>query len=69
MTEPLKTPHPILMVPHLMSFSVVVYTNGAAPVFPANTVRDALLAVLPAGTGLGEITYANHGVYTPEKAR
>lgn len=59
--------HPQLMVAHVHTFGVVLYTNGNAPAWPADALRDALIAALPPGTGVGPITCTNHGVYMPEK--
>ena len=64
MTDQLIAPHPQLMVPHVFTFGVVLYTNGSAPTWHVDAIRDALIAVLPPGTGVGGITATNHGVYT-----
>jgi len=53
------------MVPHVFTFGVVLYTNGSAPSWPADAVRDALIAALPPGTGVGAVTCTSHGVHTP----
>ncbi len=55
------------MVPHVYTFGVVLYTNGSAPRWPAEAVRDALIAALPPGTGVGPVTATNHGVYTERR--
>ena len=62
----IETQHPILMVPYVYSFSVVIYTNGNAPVWPSSAVRDGLVAALPPGVGIGEVSCTNHGVYSKE---
>ena len=59
--------HPVLMVPHVYTFSVVLYTNGNAPSFSNDALRDALIAALPPGTGVSGISCTNHGVYVQEK--
>lgn len=65
----LETQHPLLMVPHVFTFSVVLYTNGNAPMWPSEAIYDALVAALPPGTGVSGISSVSHGVYTPEKER
>lgn len=63
MSNELKGHHrPTLMVPYVVSFSVVIYTNGVMPAWSLD-LRDALIAALPPGTGVGEVTCTNHGVY------
>lgn len=62
MSKQLQSLHPILMVPHVYTFSVVLYTNGSAPTFPADTIRHALCEALPMGTGISEVTCTYHGV-------
>lgn len=69
MSEPLKTQHPCLMVPHVISFSVVLYTNGPAPAWPQNMLEEALIAACPPGTGVGSVTCMNHGVYDHKSAK
>lgn len=59
--------HPSLMVPHVITFGVVLYSNGPCPAWPAQALRDALIAALPPGTGVGEITSTSHGVYSGEQ--
>lgn len=61
MSMPLQERHPGLMVPHVFTFGVVVYTNGPAPTWPSETLRNALVAALPPGTGVGRVTETNHG--------
>lgn len=63
MSNELKERHPTLMVPYVVTFGVVIYTNGGMPAWPSNLLRDALVAALPPGTGVGEVTCTNHGVY------
>jgi len=63
MAEKLESAHPLLMVPHVFSFSVVLYTNGAAPTWKGPVLRDALIAALPPGTGVSDVTVTNHAVY------
>jgi len=63
MSKPLQTQHPILMVPHVLSFSVVLCTNGVQPLLSAETIRSAIIAACPPGTGVGPITCNSHGVY------
>jgi hypothetical protein len=63
MTQALQERHPSLMVPHVFTFGVVIYTNGSAPTWPSVALRDALIAACPPGTGVGEITCTSHGVY------
>jgi hypothetical protein len=59
--------HPQLMVPHVFTFGVVLYTNGSAPIWPADAIRSAMVAALPPGTGVGGVTCTSHGVYTSER--
>lgn len=63
MSNPLKERHPTLMVPHVFTFGVVLYTNGPAPVWRAEALRETLISCLPPGTGVGEVTLTNHGAY------
>lgn len=59
----LETQHPLLMVPRVYSFSVMIYTVQGSPVWPAETIRDALTSVLPPGTGVGAVSCVSHGIY------
>lgn len=59
----LQERHPGLMVPHVFTMGVVIYTNGQSPHFPAEQVREAISAALPPGTGVGQVTCTDHGVY------
>lgn len=59
----LSTQHPLLMVPAVYSFSVVLYHNGVLPVWPTEAIRDAIVAALPPGTGVSDISSTCHGVY------
>ena len=65
MSEPLKERHPQLMVPHVFTCGVVIYTNGnhGHLHFPAEAVRAAIVDSLPPGTGVGQVTATGHGVY------
>lgn len=63
MSGELKTNHPLLMVPHVVSMSVVIYTNGPLPPLSADKLRQALIQDLPAGSGVSSITFNIHGVY------
>ena len=67
MTKALETHHPLLMVPHVYTLGVVIYTNGDMPAhqsFPSpDVIRDAIARSLPVGTGVGAVTVMNHGVY------
>jgi hypothetical protein len=52
------------MVPYVWTFGVVVYTNGGdRPRIPSEKIRDAIVAALPPGTGVGSITGSDHGIY------
>lgn len=59
----LSVQDPLLMVPIRYTFSVVVYNNGVAPHFPTEAIRNALVEALPPGTGVGDVSCTNHGVY------
>lgn len=51
--------HPVAVLPvlHTLQFSVVISTLGSAPnINYSQAVRDALIAVLPPGTGVCEVT-------------
>lgn len=62
-TPPLNERHPQLMVPYVITFGVVIYTNGSAPVWPSETLRDALTKALPPGTGIGPVTSTVQGIH------
>lgn len=66
MNNTLKERHPMLMVPEVFTFGVVIYTNGGSDRarLPAEAIRSAIVAALPPGTGVGPVTATNHGVYT-----
>lgn len=59
----LTTQHPMLMVPNIVSMSVVVYTNGGRLHIDPEAVRKALIDSLPAGTGVSSVSCMQHGVY------
>lgn len=62
----LETQHPLLMVPEVITFSVVVYTNGNNALLGVDlgkVVEGALTQVLPRGTGVGSVSTCRHGVY------
>lgn len=44
------------MVPYAFTLGVVIHTTWQLPTLDAKTIRDALIASLPAGTGVGEVT-------------
>ena len=68
MSAELKERHPCLMVPYVYTFGVVIYGNGSPlPALPVKALREALIDNLPAGTGVGDVTATDHGVYTPTK--
>jgi hypothetical protein len=56
------------MVPMVFTLGVVIYTNGERVRFPAAEARAAIIAALPAGTGVGSLTATEHGVYSPAEA-
>jgi hypothetical protein len=62
MSGTLKEAHPMLMVPYVFTFGVVIYTNGNAPVWPADALREAIVGALPPGTGVGQVTCTSHGI-------
>jgi hypothetical protein len=67
MSNELKERHPSLMVPNVWTFGVVIYNNGSAgfpPDIPVEAIRQALIAALPPGTGVGAVTASDHGVYS-----
>lgn len=51
----MKAQTPSKMVQWDISFSASFYTNGAAPTFRMDALRDALIALLPPGTGVGPV--------------
>ena len=59
----LKERHPGLMVPEVFTFGVVIYHNGGRMDVPTEAIRDAIIKALPPGTGVGQVTATNHGVY------
>jgi hypothetical protein len=59
----LQTSHPVLMVPHVVSLGVVVYTNGSLPHLNTEVIREAIAAQLPPGCGVSSIQLNLHGVY------
>lgn len=61
----LKERHPTLMIPQVFTFGVVIYHNGAPerPHFPNEAIRQAIIAALPPGCGVGSVTSSDHGVY------
>jgi hypothetical protein len=59
----LKTNHPVLMVPHVVSLGVVVYTNGNLPPLNPEVIRQCIASQLPAGCGVSSIQLNIHGVY------
>lgn len=63
----LENQHPQLMVPHVFSFAVVLYTNGNAPVWPDGMLEKAFAANLPHGVGIGPVSCTNHGVYNDDR--
>ena len=58
----------MLMVPRVFTCGVVIYTNGNDGTlhFPAEAIRQAIIAQLPPGTGVGQVTATDHGVYREE---
>lgn len=65
MAAPLPERHPVLMVPYVFTFGVVVYTNGGQPIIPDNLIREALISGLDKGCGVGAVTSTCHGIYEP----
>jgi hypothetical protein len=65
MSEPLKESHPMLMVQNVLTFGVVIATNGQPFRVPIEEMRKALVQNLPAGTGVGQMTCTDHGPYLP----
>ncbi len=63
MSNDLKTSHPLLMVPHVVTFGVVIYTNGPLNLPSPEALREAIARELPHGCGVSSISYTNHGVY------
>lgn len=63
MSIELKERHPGLMVPNVITFGVVIYTNGGALHAPCEAIRKAIIDALPPGTGVGQVTATQHGVY------
>lgn len=61
----LKTQHPLLMVPEVISFSVVVYHNGKKPTFDLELIRGALIRQLPDDCGISAMTCTLHGQPEP----
>lgn len=63
----LKTTHPLLMVTEVVSFSVVLYWTGRCgkekPIIRNEALRDAIIAMLPPGTGVGDVSQVTHGQY------
>jgi hypothetical protein len=64
MTTELKESHPGLMVPIVYTMGVVIYTNGGRLNLPTEQIREAIIAALPPGTGVGQVTCTYHGVYS-----
>ena len=66
-TNQIKTSHPLLMVTEVVSFSVVLYwtgTNGAQkPTISNESLRQALIGMLPPGTRVGDVSQVRHGQY------
>jgi hypothetical protein len=62
---------PLLMVPIRYTFSVIIYNTGVTPRWSMDAVRNALVAALPPGTGVGCVSCTDHGVYMlkPEEDR
>jgi len=58
-----QTNHPALMVPHVVSLSMVIYTNGSLPPLNPEGVREELARQLPPGSGVGPIQFNMHGIY------
>lgn len=64
-SKPLEERHPGLMVQTVMTFGVVIATNGESFRFPVEEMREAIIKALPPGTGVGQITSTDHGPYGP----
>lgn len=65
MSEPLKQGHPLLMVQQVLTFGVVIATNGQPFRIPIEEMRKALVDNLPPGTGVGQLICTDHGPYLP----
>jgi hypothetical protein len=63
MSRRLETSHPALMVPHVVSLGVVIYTNGSLPPIDAEAIRSAIVSQLPPGSGVSSIQLNLHGIY------
>jgi hypothetical protein len=68
MSRELQTRHPALMVPHVVSLGVIVYTTGGLPPLDPDGVRNELARQLPPGTGIGPIQFNLHGIYEGKQA-
>lgn len=64
-TKPLEERHPMLMVQTVLTFGVVIVTNGEPFRLPVEEMREAIIKALPPGTGVGKITCTDHGPYGP----
>ena len=55
------------MVTEVISFSVVIYwtgTHGAQkPIIRNDSLRNALIGMLPPGVGVGDVSQVQHGQY------
>lgn len=59
----LKTQHPLLMVPHVLTFGVVIYSNGPRPVIDSEALRAELIRQCAPGDGVSAVSVVSHGVY------
>ena len=59
----LETSHPLLMVPHVVSLGVVIYTNGNLPLLDPEKVWLAFVEQLSPGCGVGFIQFNLYGIY------
>lgn len=63
----LQEAHPILMVPHVITFGVVIYTNGGLQPLDVEAIRRSIVAQLPQGSGVGQVTYTHHGPHVADQ--
>ncbi len=63
----LQERHPVLMVPHVVTFGVVIYTNGGFKGLDTKAIREALVQQFPPGIGVGDVSCTHHGVYEGEQ--
>jgi hypothetical protein len=58
----LKQSRPMWLVPYEYTFSVMIYTNGSAPVIPNEAIRNAIAEHNASGTGVGDVSVTQHGI-------